>query len=111
MSFEWTPDYGATKNMKPRVATAKFGDGYKQRVQHGINTTPQIWTVRFSNRDEAEATAIDEFLLDLVGVDTFEWTPPGEATEMTFICEEWSKVLEKGNVYTVSATFEQVYDP
>jgi phage-related protein len=41
-TFSYTPDFGATKKSQPAVRTAKFGDGYEQRVQFGINQNPKI---------------------------------------------------------------------
>ena len=107
--FNFTPDFGAQKAKKPRVTNIKMGDGYEQRVAFGINTSPEVWTLTFTNRDESEATAIDAFLDDKNGVEAFDWTPPGAATASQFKCQDWAKVVNKANLYTVTATFEQVF--
>lgn len=108
-TFSYIPDNGASKSRKPRVASIKFGDGYEQRVAYGINTQPDEWSLSFSKRDNTEAEAIDAFLTALAGVDSFDWTPPG-GSAAKFICREWTKTIERFNLNTIQAKFEQVYD-
>ncbi len=111
MAFTWTPDYKAEKRQKPNVQGVRFGDGYEQRATFGINTNPQTWALRFSNREMAEADEIDEFLAENNGVDAFEWTPPDADDSINVICREWSRVKEHPGRDTITATFEEVFDP
>jgi phage-related protein len=110
-TFTYTPDFGSPRSMRPTVSNIKFGDGYEQRVAHGINTIGQKWELAFQNRDEDEAEAIDAFLLDKNGVDSFDWTPPGESVARKFKCQDWTYTPVKGNYNSISAVFEEVFDP
>lgn len=110
-TFTWLVDANPVQTKRPRVNSIRFGDGYEQRVSHGINTNPQVWDVSFSNRDEDESTEIDEFLDSLGGISSFDWVPPGQDTARKFKCQEWSKVAGKGNFYSISAKFEEIFDP
>lgn len=109
--FTWNVDSGAVQNKKPRVSNIKFGDGYEQRVSYGINTNPQEWDLSFANRSEDESNEIDDFLTEHAGITSFEWTPPGQASALKFKCQEWVKVAQKGNFFSITAKFEQVFEP
>jgi phage-related protein len=110
MSFDFVPDFGAARPRALRVSNIDFGDGYQQRVAKGINTDPQVWQLSFTNRDEDEARQIDEFLADLGGVSSFEWTPPGQDDAIKVVCQEWNVTTVKANLFSISATFKQVFD-
>jgi phage-related protein len=94
-TFTWPVDSNATVSKKPRVNNIKFGDGYEQRTSYGLNTNLQNWDLSFANREEAEANEIDDFLTARGGLESFDWTPPGEVTVRKFKCQEWNKLSAK----------------
>lgn len=106
-----TPDFGAQKKSQPRVRTVKFGDGYEQRLAYGVNTQPKIWTLRWSAASNSNADAIETFLEARAGVEAFDWTPLQEATAYKFVCREWQREHQYADINTISATFEQVFEP
>lgn len=108
--FTYVPDYPPTATRKPRVKSIQFGDGYEQRSPDGINTLPEIWDVQFNNRESTEIDDIEAFLSALNGVDYFQWTPPRSATQANYICRQWQRTAVKGNLDSLTATFEQVFD-
>lgn len=108
-TFTYTPDFGAQLTKSPSVRSVKFSDGYEQRLTYGINTNPQVWSLTFAQRTDAEANAIDAFLTTERGVTAFDWTPPN-GTAAKFICREWTRTLDRANLNTVTAKFEQVFD-
>ena len=110
-TFTWTPDFGAEQDNKPNVSRIKFGDGYEQRAAFGMNTNPQVWNLQFSNRDISEITAIDDFLRARGGVESFDWTPPRASDPLKFVCMDWSRGLVSAAYDSLSATFEQVFEP
>jgi len=109
--FTWTPEFGATLERKPRVKTVSFGDGYEQRARDGINNNPAKWTLQFNMRDDTETTEIMSFLEARGGSEGFDWTPPYEATAIRVVCRGWNKTLSRQNLNSISATFEQVFEP
>lgn len=109
--FTYKPEFGAQAQRKPNVNQVKFGDGYEQRISFGMNTIPEIWSLTFANRDETEANAIDAFLKARGATQVFEWTPPGQLAGKAFVCREWQVSPVKHNLFTISARFEEVFEP
>jgi phage-related protein len=106
-----TPTYGAQKGSAPRTRIVQFGDGYQHRLIVGLNQNPKVWTLTF-NVSETDADAIETFLdARAADSDSFDWTPPGEASSYKWVCYEWSKSIPYNNRATVSATFVQVFEP
>lgn len=109
-TFSTAPDFGAQLEKKPRVRRAQFGDGYQQRVGDGINTQPESWSLTFSARTPAERDEIMSFLEARGGIEAFLWTTP-RGTSGKFICQEWGGSPQSAAAHTVTAKFEQVFEP
>lgn len=109
-TFTYTPDFGAQVTTRPAVRSAKFGDGYEQRLAYGLNTKPQVWNLTFAARVDTDANGIEAFLGDANGVSWFYWTPPNGSTALKFICREWQRTVDRYNLNTITCTFEQVFD-
>lgn len=109
-TFTWKVSANPNEDTKPRVTNIKFGDGYTQRFAFGINTMPTVWSIQFSNREEIEANEIRAFFIQHGGITSFDWTPPGSDVSKKFICQEWSRVVHNGEMYTINGRFEEVFD-
>lgn len=108
-TFTWIPDYGASVDTKPTVLKSKFGDGYEQRVGDGINLLPRKWNLNFY-REPSEIASIISFLEARYGVEAFDWTPyVGSAGK--WVCSEWKHTITDFGAYSVSCTFEEVFEP
>lgn len=107
-----TASYGAEKRSTPAVRTVQFGDGYQQRLTYGLNQNPKEWSLTWNNISEANADTIETFL-DARAADSasFDWTPPDEVTAYKWICPSWSKSITYAGRATISATFQQVFEP
>lgn len=110
-SFTWTPEFGSSRETVPDVKPVKFGDGFEARNRFGLNTIRENWSLQFANRDASEANAIDSFLTARGAAEPFEWTPPGDSAPKVFVCRKWTKTPVKHNLFSISATFEQVFEP
>lgn len=106
--FSYQPAFGAQVKRQPRALTAKFGDGYEQRVGDGINTNPQIWSLTFT-RQTSDLDAIETLLSGYAGVTAFTWTPQG-GSQITVVCREWLRGYNDKGTETLSTTFEQVFE-
>lgn len=112
------PDKGFSRDDQPIVFTAKFGDGYEQRVANGINPLTSTFSVSFNTRAKAEVDDIIAFFTAKKGVTPFDWTIPdtngteNSNTETTIkvICENWSQTWDYDNFYSASANFRRVYE-
>lgn len=107
--FTYAPSRGFSSDITPSVHTAKFGDGYAQRVIHGINNIASVWNLQFTSQPLADAAAIVAFFEAKAGASSFTWLPPGESTEVMVICSKWSKTYESEISRNITATFERVY--
>lgn len=102
---------GFSRQISARTLNADFGDGYTQRAGDGLNSLPRTVTVTWPPMHRAELDVIDGFLIARRGFEAFEWTEPGESTPHLWKCETWT-VAAAGStdLFTLSATFEQVFD-
>lgn len=108
-TFSYVADAQPQAVRTPMTKSAKFGDGYEQRAESGINSLPEVWDVSFTNRDKTEADAIDAFFAARKGVTYFEWTTPTAVTGK-FICRTWNYSRVNAVLATVTGRFEQVFD-
>ena len=99
-------DRGAGRTTSRRVLSAKFGDGYEQRVLDGINNIEETYSISFKNRAQAEINTIADFLDDqppapfqfYIGNDT-----------VYVICDSYSISYGHDSVNSLSAQFRRVY--
>jgi phage-related protein len=107
----YQPVYSATKRSRPVVRTARFGDGYEQRLTFGLNQNPKEWSVRFDLADE-DADIVESFL-DARAADneSFSWTPPETSTAYKWVCEEWTRELYDFKRSRIDLTLRQVFEP
>ncbi len=112
-SFTWTPDFEASNSPTINVIEHKFGDGYSQRQTVGINPRKSIWSLTFNKRNLTEGMAIKNFLDARLGVQAFDFIPPGEVDPIKVVCKtgQWSYRIIAGMNMNVSAKFEEVFEP
>lgn len=112
------PDKTLARTSAPRVRSAKFGDGYEQRAKSGLNSIDESFTVNFVNRTKATIDDLNKFFDDKAGVTSFDFTIPdtdnttttGEKT-IRVVCKEWSTQYSNSDHYSMSASFERIYQP
>lgn len=117
--FTWAPDFNAQLENKPAIRVAAFGDGYEQRTQFGLNADADKWTLRFTRRDDAIAGAIYGFLKSMGGLQSFQWTAPGQTVAQKWVCRSYSKAPTNGTgtattpayLWDITAQFDQVFEP
>ncbi len=105
-----SPDYGASKRARPNVRIAQFGSGYSQRTTFGLNQDPKVWNLTWNYLNSTDANSVEDFLEARAGVEAFDWTPPDDTTAYKWICREWTKAMPVGLRFTITATFEQVFE-
>ncbi|MFO1157278.1 MAG: phage tail protein [Reyranellaceae bacterium] len=102
--------FGTELSRAPRTLKNAFGNGYEQRVGHGLNASPQIWQVVWDGIAFTECSTIESFLSNQKGYLAFLWTPPGAGSALQFKCESWSVTKTSGTTGVVKARFDQVFD-
>jgi len=110
-TFIWKPTVASSSgSTTTKTREAKFGDGYGQRVADGLNNASSSFNYQFVN-DAATISAILAFLRAHAGATSFYFTPLLWAAPALFVCKTWSEPVRDGNVYTITATFDQTFAP
>ena len=115
--FEAVADRGLKRVSKHRILTAKFGDGYEQRVRDGINSKDDSFNISFNNR-EAEEIALIAGFLDEKAALSFDFTITDRfssgsltTTTMKVVVEEYSVDYGQPTFHSLSCTLRRVYEP
>jgi phage-related protein len=104
-TFKWSPALGGQGDMTFAVRSSKFGGGYEQRIEDGINNVSETYQLTFRGRVET-IREIRSFLRRHAGVRAFDWTPPiGEPGR--FVCKKLGHVFSDKTVFVLTATFDQ----
>lgn len=99
-------DRGVSRASTIRVLTAKFGDGYEQRLLDGINTIEETISANFKNREESEIYAIRDFL-NAQAPNSFTCYLNNDS--FSVVCETYSITHNYGTIFSLSAEFRRVY--
>ncbi|KVG77226.1 phage tail protein [Burkholderia ubonensis] len=109
-TFIWSPTVGGFGgDTALRVRKAGFGDGYTQRAADGLNNRQSTYNLRFVGK-ATKIAAILTFLDAHAGAASFYWTPPLRP-KAQFVCAKYTEPTKDGDVYTITAQFEQVFAP
>ncbi len=108
--FVWPPAANDTTvgTVTLRERSAKFGDGYEQRVVDGLNAVVFSGSVSFIGNADFIGQ-IEAFLDAHVGVN-FLWTPPRRA-QGYYKCTGYQSTEHGAGNATLAATFEQQFRP
>lgn len=101
-----TPYWASKRTTNTRVFVQQYGDGYSQRAGDGINTTPDTWDVEF----RGSSTTIGGYVTTLeskAGHTYFTWS---YASTQKWVCKQWTYSHLGHDVYSLTATFEEVFD-
>ena len=107
--FAWKPVNETTGEVNFRVRRTQYGDGYAQSVRDGINSIYRRWPLNFTDR-KTTIQQIANFLDRHAGL-SFLWKPPFGASEKLFSCDAYTIRDIGGDVYTLSATFDERFNP
>ena len=92
------------------IIKAQYGNGYQDRAKDGTNPIKDKWTINYENLTLDEYTSTLATFDSTFGVEALTWTPIGESTSKSWIVTTLTRTASSGNVYTISATLEQVFD-
>lgn len=102
------PDINMSEEQQENVTRNTFGDGYEQRVlNNAANSRKTVleltWTLDFD-----EGLSFYAWLLQVKNITAFVWAAP-DTEEKKWLCTK-AKRTHKKNTFTVTATFEEVFD-
>lgn len=104
--FHWCVAANMQVSIQPKVKTIKFGDGYEQRIQNGINADLRTYSIMITVRRDEELW-INEFFTRHAGYKAFLWRNPHTNREIRVKCPSWSANV-MNTATTITATFEEV---
>lgn len=107
-TFTWAMNMGASATVRHNVTKTQFGDGYAQRVSHGINNKRTDWSGSKTGDFDTIIKPIQAFLDEHKGVMPFLWTDPHGNTNK-YTCQDYEISQRKGNFWQISLKFEQVF--
>ncbi|WP_126705148.1 phage tail protein [Moraxella catarrhalis] len=105
-TFTWKMNMGASASVHHNITKTQFGDGYAQRVSHGINNQRTDWSGSKTGDWQTVILPIKTFLDEHKGVIPFLWTNPHGQTKK-YVCENYEISQKKGNFWEISLKFEQ----
>ncbi|MFJ4589058.1 phage tail protein [Pseudomonas moraviensis] len=111
-TFGYCTRIGASGDIIQRTWENDFGDGYTQAGGIGINTKTQSWEMSVTGRLEEgdDLKGVRDFLDRHEGYKSFLWTPPA-GTQGRYRANGYKLNAAGAGLFTLSATFKQVYTP
>lgn len=106
--FTWKMNMGVNASARHTVSKVQFGDGYAQRVSHGINSKRTNWSGTKTGDWQTVIKPIMAFLDEHKGVIPFTWTNPF-GQNGRYVCQDYAISQKKGNFWQISLTFEEVF--
>ncbi len=106
-TFRWRATSQSSGSATASVRRAKFGDGYSQQVAEGINSVSWKYQLSFV-ATKAVIAEIVAFLDAHAGA-SFLWSGPWETG--LYCCDTYTDSHLGGLTYSVTATFEQTFQP
>lgn len=100
--------FSADLTQQTQSFTNQFGDRQSQRFRLGRRPTKQMWSLRWELLNVADKETLRTFFETLAGVDPFQWTPPGQTTELNFVVTRY-KETPRNAVWGIEIDVEQVY--
>ncbi|MCI2243777.1 phage tail protein [Xanthomonas sp. PPL568] len=107
-TFIWLPTTASRTTTAGRVRRAQFGDNYAQSSRDGLNAISRSPEVTFTGQ-EAVITAIAAFIDAHLGV-SFNFTHPLHGPGL-YQCDGYSDSNDGAGMWTLTATFQQTFQP
>ncbi len=109
-TFTWRTQATPSSTETVSVYSAKFGDGYAQIAESGINPVAESWTLTYAGR-KADVAAVRNFLRAHV-VNSFWWENPwGETLLYRVKSDSIAPTFQARDVVSLAFTFEQAFAP
>ena len=106
-TFAWRPTTQTSGTANSAVSRAQFGDGYAQSVPDGLNARSRTYSLNFVGK-KAQIAPIVAFLDSHIG-QSFLWEGPWGVG--LYYCDTYNDIDLGGSVFSLTATFEQTFQP
>lgn len=109
-TFTWKPNSGVGGPIKFRTLSAQLGEGYEQTAGDGINVKSGSWPLTFTGK-KADIDAIRKFLDRHAGWKSFYWREPFGEQILVKTPDGYTPKDLGADVYTLTVTFKQSFQP
>lgn len=109
VSLDDIPNSSSSGQIEIRDQESPFGDGYTSVLEQ-LNPLRENWDVVFGPLTLAQGATLVTFFRTNRGVTPVTWTPPGEASALTFRMRGPLRRTYNGASMTVGFTLKQIYD-
>lgn len=103
------PAPASSRDIRTRVNTSQFGDGYSQRSQDGLNAIAATYNAQWAALTDVDCNTIEAFFAAHT-ITPFLWQPPLETVTRKWIAAVWSRGYVGANVVALGATLSEVFD-
>lgn len=103
--------YNTSKTGSTRVKVSQFGDGYRQYIEDGINTSDEQWNVDFKPLDLTTANALETILLNSTkGTDYYiYWQGIGESESKYYTAHNINKNPLGDSLWKINCQFKREF--
>lgn len=109
--FDYCVQARAAMQAEFRTLRADFGDGYSQEAGDGINPRTDAWSITVKGRLSGVVGDVKSFIDRHGGYMAFEWDDPLGSRKLFKCRAGYTLTHESRDIYTLSATFEEVHAP
>jgi phage-related protein len=99
---------GVEINKRKRVLTAKFGNGYEEVAEGGLNSDESVYDIAWDNVELPDAEIIYQFLADKLRIVPFLIDIPGLG-RVQVKCMELKRVWTNSFLNAVTASLQRDY--
>lgn len=101
----------STRTTENELNTLKFGNGYEQRFQMGLNYRRDKWNIQWNTLTLTQKNTIEVFISAVSNGSLITWTSPFDTVQKKFVIDgPWSISNRGGNVYSIQLNLRQVFD-
>ena len=103
------PQHTSSFNVKPKVKTVSFADGYEQRFLNEIHSLRKEYQLTFT-LTKTDGDTLLSFLENLKGINNFQWQGPDDAQAVNYVCQEWTYTLIPFDLMQLQLNIRRVYE-
>ena len=100
-------DRGFARQVQQRVLSARFGEGYEQRIRDGINHKEEAYSMNLANRRWEEIALISSFF-DVVTPRSFPIVLERETIKV--VCQNYNVVVSQSDIQSIQTQLRRVYE-
>ena len=107
--FRWSPQNGLDVTYDQKLKEVKFGDGYEQVAEDGLNSMRRLFdSVKFTDHEDGEVEAVHEFFIRHKFTKTFKLEIRGYSGLVKF-AKPFKRKEVGGRIVELSFSLREVF--